>query len=678
MNNNQKRIRKLSIINSILIISLSFIMVTYAAFRSYASQQTTDTLTGTTCLTTTITDESAAINVANAYPISDREGLKSTPYTFKVSNNCDHYMTLNIGVETLTSSTIAANLIKGAINKVGNIPIKASLLTSGTKAEAQNGGTAYLLYSSVVAPNSSESYELRVWFTESMTTDQGANKKWDGKVIVSSTASLPETHLVVNMPSAKVSSFSSDYSGATWNAQKGILEIGSVSSNKQEIELSESASTGNNLSTYLKSLVSSTNTSVASGTDGTSYFVHEIANKVTVTPSTAKALTYYSSRSTSTSAPNFTWDSTNLTWTSNNNKTASTTATITFKPSTAGSAAFCYTVSSETNYDKAAVYVDNVLKKEVSGEETDCVILANLTTSNTIKVTYTKDGSQDKGNDNVIFSIKNFTSSVEEIDVGYRYQGTNPNNYISFNSELWRIIGVFDDSNHGVSGKSLVKIIKSEPLKNAVWGEQTSNWNNATVNKLLNENYYLSSNNNISDNCKAYINPTIKTNCNFENNRGIKYPFRAFIEENTVWYLGGHDDDGGMPFTSYQNERDSSKIPNSTFPSSSINPIGLMYASDYAFGVSLNNTGCSRNTVLKDYNTTACYTKNWLFNGGYEWTIGIRRATTINILTITGEGKISNLAATHGYTVRPALYLKENTKFVSGDGSAKNPYIIAI
>ena len=142
--------------------------------------------------------------------------------------------------------------------------------------------------------------------------------------------------------------------------------------------------------------------------------------------------------------------------------------------------------------------------------------------------------------------------------------------------------------------------------------------------------------------------------------------------------MGGHDDDGGMPFTSYQNERDSSKIPNSTFPSSSINPIGLMYASDYAFGVSLNNTGCSRNTVLKDYNTTACYTKNWLFNGGYEWTIGIRRATTINILTITGEGKISNLAATHGYTVRPALYLKENTKFVSGDGSAKNPYIIAI
>ena len=31
---------------------------------------------------------------------------------------------------------------------------------------------------------------------------------------------------------------------------------------------------------------------------------------------------------------------------------------------------------------------------------------------------------------------------------GYRYEGKNQNNYIWFNNELWRIIGVFDEASH--------------------------------------------------------------------------------------------------------------------------------------------------------------------------------------------------------------------------------------
>ena len=44
---------------------------------------------------------------------------------------------------------------------------------------------------------------------------------------------------------------------------------------------------------------------------------------------------------------------------------------------------------------------------------------------------------------------------------GYRYEGKNPNNYVWFNNEYWRIIGVFDSSSHGQSGKNLVKIIRA-------------------------------------------------------------------------------------------------------------------------------------------------------------------------------------------------------------------------
>ena len=41
---------------------------------------------------------------------------------------------------------------------------------------------------------------------------------------------------------------------------------------------------------------------------------------------------------------------------------------------------------------------------------------------------------------------------------GYRYEGKNPNNYIWFNNEYWRIIGVFDSATHGQAGKTWLKL----------------------------------------------------------------------------------------------------------------------------------------------------------------------------------------------------------------------------
>ena len=66
---------------------------------------------------------------------------------------------------------------------------------------------------------------------------------------------------------------------------------------------------------------------------------------------------------------------------------------------------------------------------------------------------------------------KSATETIEELypnnqnmlaydDYGnLRYIGANPNNYILFNDELWRIIGVFSEDTHSVSGEKLIKII---------------------------------------------------------------------------------------------------------------------------------------------------------------------------------------------------------------------------
>ena len=75
---------------------------------------------------------------------------------------------------------------------------------------------------------------------------------------------------------------------------------------------------------------------------------------------------------------------------------------------------------------------------------------------------------------------------------GYRYEGINPNNYVWFNNEYWRIIGVFDSGSHGQSGKNLVKIIRADVLGALARHNdlETNDWTAANLNKLLNGAYY--------------------------------------------------------------------------------------------------------------------------------------------------------------------------------------------
>ena len=184
---------KIKVFSSLLIIVLLIIGVSFAIFQNFARQSGTNNLGATNCFSITFEGINNAINLANDYPIPDSEGLERDPYTFKVTNNCNQYLSLSIGVETLSTSEIPSNLIKGVIVKNGWAPTSAMLLSSGKTMEAQNGGTAYELLTDGLGANSSKTYDLRLWFDESMTKEQGASKKYQGKVIVGASASVSPT-----------------------------------------------------------------------------------------------------------------------------------------------------------------------------------------------------------------------------------------------------------------------------------------------------------------------------------------------------------------------------------------------------------------------------------------------------------------------------------------------------
>ena len=181
---------KIKVFSSLLIIVLLIMGVSFAIFQNFARQSGTNNLGATNCFSVTFTGVNKAINLANDYPIPDKEGLTRDPYTFKVTNNCNQYLSLSIGVETLSTSEIPSNLIKGVIIKNGEAPISASILSSGKTMEAQNGGTAYELLTDGLGAKASKTYDLRLWFDESMTKEQGASKKYQGKVIVGASAEV--------------------------------------------------------------------------------------------------------------------------------------------------------------------------------------------------------------------------------------------------------------------------------------------------------------------------------------------------------------------------------------------------------------------------------------------------------------------------------------------------------
>ena len=181
---------KIKVFSSLLIIVLLVMGVSFAIFQNFARQSGTNNLGATNCFSVTFEGVNNVINLANDYPIPDSEGLERESYTFKVTNNCNQYLSLSIGVETLSTSEIPSNLIKGVIVKNGWTPTSAMLLSSGKTMEAQNGGTAYELLTDGLGAKASKTYDLRLWFDESMTKEQGASKKYQGKVIVGASAGV--------------------------------------------------------------------------------------------------------------------------------------------------------------------------------------------------------------------------------------------------------------------------------------------------------------------------------------------------------------------------------------------------------------------------------------------------------------------------------------------------------
>ena len=278
-------------------------------------------------------------------------------------------------------------------------------------------------------------------------------------------------------------------------------------------------------------------------------------------------------------------------------------------------------------------------------------------------------------------------------DNNLRYIGADPDNYVSFNNELWRIIGVMNNIDDGNGTlESRIKIIRNEPIGSYSWDNKangvgssisdygSNDWSDSALQIVLNSGAYY---NRTSGECPYGQNGST-ISCDFTNS-GLTEEAKAMIS-NAVWNLGGSSTYNGLTASMfYVRERGDSVY--SGRPTEWTGQIGLMYPSDYGYATSGGSTGrdtCLATELYNWYNSSYsdCKNNDWFFNSSNaQWTITpISSSYSADVFFVNGLGGevTSNYVGYVSYTVSPALYLTSNVKITGGNGSQDNPYILSV
>ena len=288
----------------------------------------------------------------------------------------------------------------------------------------------------------------------------------------------------------------------------------------------------------------------------------------------------------------------------------------------------------------------------------------------------------------------------DTIDANIRYAGSNEvvKNYVSFDEDVWRIIGIVD-------GK--VKLVKNDSIGTYSWDSSASDMNSgygyniwetiegqtkadgttkADLNILLNEGYYGGT---YPSTCYAGQNNTT-IECPTEY---INLALKSMVDENAIWYLGGQEYSSpnvspyGLPtLTSYENERGTAVYSEYTDIAKTkwTGPVALTYLSDYGYASTDSEcrinirAGLIDNNGTINYDNSKCKNNNWLFKSNNYWTISPNLINSNVIFRIVNKGAGSYYYSYSPHVIYPSVYLKSNVVIKSGTGTSTDPYILKL
>ena len=275
-------------------------------------------------------------------------------------------------------------------------------------------------------------------------------------------------------------------------------------------------------------------------------------------------------------------------------------------------------------------------------------------------------------------------------DQNIRYYGSNPNNYVSFNSELWRIIGVFGNN---------VKLVRKDSLGELSWDSSDSTINSGNGINQWGESTYEDGSLYEGADLQVYLNKmyyggTSVTCYNGKNNQTTTCPTGTIDETSKslidyhIWNTGAIEYNtrtDTLAFYSAERGTTNGKICTSgTYCNDTVTRttewtgyIGLPYVTDWAYASS--ESVCETNMQKQDSsNAYICKNNNWMQRSKWAYYFSPYAHGTFagNAWSVSGAGYANRTYAASSRAVAHSIYLKSNVIIESGKGTSTDPYIL--
>lgn len=259
---------------------------------------------------------------------------------------------------------------------------------------------------------------------------------------------------------------------------------------------------------------------------------------------------------------------------------------------------------------------------------------------------------------------------IEDEHKELRFTGENPCNYIVFNNEIWRVIGVFDTKSNTNSKQRNIKIMRNESIGNYSWDTSSNQysetdtsyyylgyneWSDADLMYELNGDYL---NSNLAEDTYWFDGIGNSKRTLFNHSLVINETSKSYIDE-VVWHLGGviiSDDKTASDYYNMErSDNNCEKVGYCSFgypfvhrTSEWLGKVGLIYYSDYH------------------------YSNGWMNSLNLGKTI--TPWADANFVTEINKNTVYPFAS-GPLPVHPSLYLKNNLK-ITGDGTLNKPFVI--
>ena len=629
------------------------------AYLLFEASGTTQTISAGT-LQLSYTNESEAIILNNAVPQSDEQGLNNNVYSITLTNTSTiksyYELSLNNNCTVGNSYTVNGTSVTANVC-IPNNYIKVAVKTNKDEDYTiKNGGKVIL--KGYLEAKENISFEMIIWLTEETPNDyQGQtetgtprNVIYNGNFKIYTRQMLGNEYTITNM--IKNGNFEKD--AANWALSGASITSDEKYSGEKSLMLSPNTtamSTQTLSSTapvlnhkYYGSIMYKTASGLTAADNRFEWYNTDNSDALMVFANKKDTQGKWERLSgigqiTSTSYLDKSWYvrnfMVNATTNSYVDEVMIVDLTETFGAGNEPTKEWC---DENINYFEGTT----IIKVEPKGTDTLIALTDNKDNSGLYTITHAKDSTLQIGND------KDITE--------YRYRGASPKNYVTFNNEVWRIIGVFPTDDGTGKIENRIKLVRNESIGNKYWNTgKSNNWARpTTLNTELNG---------------AYLNnyATIAQN----------------MIGNAKYYLGGYNGSNVTVDTIYQYER---KISGSgtyyygTNPNSWTGKLALMYASDYGYA----SSNCENKRIYDSNSSSndirACNTTNWLYNiKKDEWLLPQEASDRFNGVSVLSDGRVgSGNVIIDQFAVRPVLYLISSVQIAGGNGTSSSPYTLGL